>query len=230
MQEQTPSFPDQFSPGITLSSQSELLNKELTAHSERLANMHRGVFAALADTTNPDYLAQAAHSARELMEKAPLDLPDVPIEQSSGKLKDQVKELHVLWRVIKESEQWKDCPPWEGELNADLGALLIELDGFFDGFSKEHQERSLQAKLMVQRLDPAGPTLPETAMQQRIKWWMKLKGKFTGIAHHNPGASEDSDAFLKDIEELERFLLDLLAPQPVKEFSEIDQLISEGES
>ena len=46
----------------------------------KLANMLEGAWAVLNSSDNPDMLPQAAHSIRELIEKAPYEIPAVPIQ------------------------------------------------------------------------------------------------------------------------------------------------------
>ncbi len=48
--------------------------------SQELADMLAGAWATLELSDNPDRLSQAAHSMRELVEKAPFRIPEVPVE------------------------------------------------------------------------------------------------------------------------------------------------------
>ena len=48
----------------------------------KLANMLEGAWAVLNSSDNPDMLPQAAHSIRELIEKAPYEIPAVPIQST----------------------------------------------------------------------------------------------------------------------------------------------------
>lgn len=53
----------------------------LSEKSEDLANMLKGAWITLNSSDNPDMLPQVAHSMRELIEKAPLRISEVPVEK-----------------------------------------------------------------------------------------------------------------------------------------------------
>lgn len=53
----------------------------LAEKSEDLAHMLKGAWAALSSSDNPDMLPQVGHSMRELIEKAPHRIPEVPVEK-----------------------------------------------------------------------------------------------------------------------------------------------------
>lgn len=63
MQDQLPDPSNRPSTSVSPSNQSNLLNRELATRSVQPAKMRLGIFEALAHKTNPDYSAQAAHSA-----------------------------------------------------------------------------------------------------------------------------------------------------------------------
>ena len=74
---------------ISLDSRTLRLLELLSEKSQDLADMLKGAWAALSTTDNPDMLPQVGHSMRELIEKAPLKMSEVPIE------KDEPKERRV---------------------------------------------------------------------------------------------------------------------------------------
>lgn len=56
--------------------------------------MLKGAWVALNSIDNPDMLPQVAHSMRELIEKAPLKIPEVPVEKDDpGTRKTQIIAL-----------------------------------------------------------------------------------------------------------------------------------------
>lgn len=66
----------------------------LSDSSEELANILKGAWIVLNSTGNPDMLPQVAHSMRELVEKAPYKIPEVPVERDDPKSrKDQIIAL-----------------------------------------------------------------------------------------------------------------------------------------
>lgn len=52
----------------------------LSEKSQELADMLMGAWVTLESSDNPDRLPQVAHSMRELVEKAPFKIPEVPVE------------------------------------------------------------------------------------------------------------------------------------------------------
>lgn len=56
----------------------------LTEKSQDLANMLKGAWVTLNSSDNPDMLPQVAHSMRELIEKAPYKIPEVPVDSDDG--------------------------------------------------------------------------------------------------------------------------------------------------
>jgi hypothetical protein len=66
---------------VSLDSRTLRLLELLSVKSQELADMLKGAWVALSVADNPDMLPQVGHSMRELIEKAPLKMPDVPIEK-----------------------------------------------------------------------------------------------------------------------------------------------------
>lgn len=79
---------------ISFDSRTLRLIELLTEKSEDLANMLKGAWITLNASDNPDMLPQVAHSMRELVEKAPYKIPEVPVEQDDpGSRKTQIIAL-----------------------------------------------------------------------------------------------------------------------------------------
>jgi hypothetical protein len=210
-----------------LSSQTLLLISQLETKEKRLAQMLQGAWFAILDIQSPESVVQAAHSVRELMEKAPIWIKEVPVQQGSKKLKEEVKALHEAWKIIK-SGNWSSTPPWNGDIDKPLGDWLIKAGDFFDYFSNNHQTRNEQMAEAIKALDQSGRPLPQNLIAEKVKDWSTLNEYFQAIAHHSTSA--DSGNFQTNLSELESFLLDLLHPEPIPLMDELDNLISEGES
>ena len=71
---------------VSLSSRTLELIGRLGGESQHLANMLKGAWVTLDSSDNPDMLAQAAHSIRELIEKAPYYIERVPIQSQDPKI------------------------------------------------------------------------------------------------------------------------------------------------
>ncbi len=210
-----------------LSSQTLLLAGQLEAREKRLAQMLRGAWFAVLDTRYPESATHAGHSARELMEKAPIWLPEVPVRQGTKRLKDDVRLLQEVWNVIK-AGSWPGNPAWEGSIDQPLKGWLEKADQFFDDFSKSHQTRKDQISEAIKALDKSGQPLPQNLIIEKVREWDKLREYFLAIAHHNKTA--DRQECQTRLGELEAFLLALIHPEPIPIMDEIDALISEGEA
>lgn len=210
-----------------LSTQTLLLLEALNEKDERLGKMLYGAWYIVNDTKNPEAYSQASHSIRELMEKAPIYMPDVPVKQSSNKLSEDVRVLHGAWKIIK-SGAWKSTPPWKGFIDDTLEGWLSKAETFFGDYSKNHETRRQQVAKAITALDKSGQPLPAKLIEIRVKEWGGLSQYFMKIAHH--GSVTDSLEFKLNVQLLEEFLLSLMHPQPIPIMDELDALIAEGES
>jgi len=210
-----------------LSTQTLLLLEALNEKDELLGRMLYGSWYSVNDTKNPEAYPQAAHSIRELMEKAPDLIPDVPVKQGTGSLSEDVRVLHEAWKIIK-SGAWKSAPPWKGSIDNTLESWLGKAETFFEDFGKNHETRKQQVAKAITALDKSGQPLPAKLIEIRVKEWGELSKYFMKIAHH--GAVADPAEFELEVQLLEEFLLSLIHPQPIPVMDELDALIAEGES
>lgn len=203
-----------------------LLLELLSEKSEELANMLKGAWVVLSTKDNPDMLPQVAHSMRELMEKAPIKLPSVPIVQGTKNLKNDVKELGDKWAIMVKCRD--ETSLWNGEIDASLCSMLNEFSEFFDNFSTKYQPRNEQNSALIQALDGSGGHMPAQLLKAKLNQWNELREFFLSVAHHgkpNVTIEEVTEAVVI----LEAFLLDLMMPEPIPDLNELDSLIAEGE-
>ena len=79
---------------ISYDSRTLRLLELLSEKSEDLTHMLKGAWVALNSSDNPDMLPQVAHSMRELVEKAPYKIPEVPVDRDdTGTRKKQIIAL-----------------------------------------------------------------------------------------------------------------------------------------
>lgn len=210
-----------------LSSQTLLLIGQLELKEKRLSQMLQGAWFAAQNDRHPETATHAAHSARELMEKAPIWLPDVPVQQGTKRLTDDVRILHEAWKIIKNGS-WPGDPVWEGAIDGALCSWLKQADAFFDDFAQSHQTRKEQIGEAIKALDRSRQQLPGNLIADKVRDWDKLREYFVAVAHHNKVA--DRGELQENLAKLEEFLLALIYPRPIPMMDEIDALISEGES
>lgn len=197
----------------------------LADKSQDLANMLMGAWITLnSSENNPDKLSQVAHSMRELMEKTPIKIPSVPIQQGTGNLKSDVQQLSNSWRNLK-----RESSGWSGEITEELSDMLEQLDVFFADFATKYQPRKEQSMALVKALDVAGGQIPDHILAARLMEWDNLHNFFLKVAHHGNVNITTADITEKVIS-LEEFLLNLFVPKPKQDLDDLDILIAEGES
>lgn len=79
------------------------LHTLLSGKSQILADMLMGAWVTLGSSSNPDMLPQVAHSMRELIEKAPFKIPEVPIDKDDPNTRKI--QVVALIRTLNGSEQ-----------------------------------------------------------------------------------------------------------------------------
>ncbi len=204
---------------VALSGGQEELRDALVRVDPQLGPIYAGGLRVLEDDSNPDRLAQSAHSMRELMEKIEQErLP--PVEAQLGQIRDQF--LSGRERSPCHSEE----SGWAGEIDPHLGTLLDRLGAFFDWFAEVRPRRRELFESMLGRLDRSGLGLPAPLVGRTWKQWKKIRGFFVGVSHH--GKDTDMDTLRNRIADLEVFLSDRLLPRTSAELDAIDAIIEEA--
>jgi hypothetical protein len=190
-----------------------------------LGPLYQGVLSRLAQPAAPDCAAQAAHGARELMEKLAWWVNDQTPEDTRGSLGDRADEIQAAL------DQASDELPPDRALWSDARitpGVLRMLDAV------EHMSEWRRSFL----LDPGdyavvmvdfclGSRLPEHLRVAKRKEWRDLRDFFVAVAHHrrHGGVEATPDTVAEHFAALEDFLYARWAPQTVRDFGEIDSLI-----
>lgn len=194
----------------------------------RLAEMYLGALIVLEDQNNPDKLAQACHSLRELMEKIPRWYEAVPAAEQLPTLGVKVRELATAWERMLRNSVNKSSGGWAGNIDKSLEKFLRGLEEFFDWFKKNKPMRGHRAAGLLRKLDPMGLPLPKKIEELRVKEWSECREYFENVAHHNISASlEEIGGWLRF---LEGFLLDLVRPRTFEKHDRFDAIIKRGET
>ena len=202
---------------LGLSRKQEALRDALARVDPRLGRIYAGGLRVLEDDSNPDRLAQSAHSMRELMEKIEQErLP--PVEWG------QIREQFLRGRA--RSCCHSDQSGWAGEIDPHLRILLDRLDGFFQDLAEVRPQRRELFESMLVRLDRSGLALPAPLVGRAWKRWKEIRGFFVGVSHHS--RETDLDTLLDKIADLEVFLSDQLLPRTSAELDAIDAIIEEA--
>lgn len=179
----------------------------------------------LRDASNPDRLAQCAHSMRELMEKLP-ELLDVPTKAQKESLKAKVQEIENAYiGTQKKTGCFSTSNEWEGSIDGHLQKFLVRLGSFFEWFASHHPRRRDELHGVLNRLDGSGRTLPKPLASLNVDAWDQKRDFFQSVAHHRHKGDERE--FRQWLDALEQFLLDRLKPRTFDDFAEIDTLLEE---
>lgn len=212
--------------GSTSSPRRRELERELRERSVLLADIYVSAFRVLADESNPDRIALAAHALRELMEKMPEYL-EVPTPAHHESLKPKVQELLEQWSsMLRKTKCWA-TGVWAGEIDGHLGGFLKRLPAFYDWFSANNPLRRVEARKLLQRLNIGGVEVAAPLEDQNVGMWMELKGYFANTAHHR--GDMNPDEFSGNLLRLETFLSDRLVPRTFDDFAEIDEIIGKDD-
>ena len=216
---------------LFLPSKSQTLYTELNTKSKELGRMFLGIWLALRNEDNPEALVQAAHSARELIEKSPKFLPQfsskLPLEIKSNSLEKPVRDLCIQW-YVQDIISRKSKGSYVGEIDANINRVLAEVEKLTKVALNIKPLRRTQMQEMIKNLDLSSRPLSDYITNNQVARFMELKPEFNNIAHHRFKITRED--FEKKVAELENLLLDLLNPRPLRGLDKIDELIQQAEA
>ena len=203
------------------------LFQALRKKDQQLALMYLGALSALKNILNPDRIAQAAHSLRELLEKLPRIL-DMPIQAKPPSMMDKIRPLQQMWGQTKTESSYLKANPHSDVIDKSLRKFLDEADSFFTWLGSDRPTRKQQAVKVVRGLDPLKKALPETIESLHVEEWDTYRKHFELVSHHQ--IAEEHEEFIKWVDGVELYLLDRLVPRTFDDFSTLDKIIGEGET
>jgi hypothetical protein len=215
------SLPDE--PIVDLRPDQQALHEALAARDAGLAGMYLGALATLANSGNPDRIAQCAHSLRELLEKLPsvLGVGAAPLFQAIS----QVNTLEATLLGARQGECWRDGA-WEGQIDDRTRVLLTTAESIVVSRQAFVVTRRESIRATIRELEPLKRPVPAAAADMTIRQWMDARDYFTRVSHHN---STEEARFIDRLAGFESLLLTQLRPRPFADFDEIDALVSEVE-
>lgn len=209
---------------LVLAGQQRALAAALREKDQQVETMYLGALHVLRQSANPDRMALAAHGMRELMEKLPEHL-DVPSQNKPPKgqpsLNVKVRELAYHWTSI--ADEIADAV----EINSRIRKFNKKAKIFFEWFEQNFHTRREQTAAALRAMDTTGRSLPIPIEELRIRHWKACNEFFQGVAHHGKICTEEE--FVNWLSELELFLLDHLQPRTFDDFTNLDEIIAEGE-
>jgi hypothetical protein len=211
----------ELSPPVLLGDQRRLYERLADREREgKLAAMYLGGLTVLTSSENPDRVAQAANSMRELMEKLSwLDFGDA----ERGSMGEQAKLLRKAWGDYAASTGVGLDQLVGQAVGPPLLNVLRQIDVFVSWLERNTIGRSDQAHRVVEQLKASEFSMPASQQRANVKSWMKLRTFLDEVAHHGQEASVPE--FRERLAELEEFLLNLWMPDTAGDFQEIDRLL-----
>jgi len=225
-----PSVPE----GPVLSPHERDVYHELARLDELAAEWHVGgvhtakwYFAAvhtLAQKKNPDRFAQAAHSVREILEKLPAAVLDLPVKAAD--LGNKVRQLEPTWKAIREVPS--DFNSKHATLSPKVRAYLVASEEFFTWVESDRDDMGARAARFRRKLDPTGRELPDPLRHREQRRWIQLRHYFNRRSKHAQGL--DTEEFEKRLRDFGELLLEIVSPSTCDEATTIDEIIAEGEN
>jgi hypothetical protein len=191
--------------------------------------MYLGALKALESSgnPNPDALAQACHSLRELMEKLPTWYASVPAPGELPKTDEKARTLAGGWERMREKSTCLKDGNWGGEIDRYLQRWLRDAEKFFDWLRESRPEHHKRSTKLFRRLDPMGLPLPTVIEDERLQQWSKCRQCFVQISHHRTAAVPEEVRL--QVSMMEDILLDLIRPTTFRKHEGIDAIIENGE-
>jgi hypothetical protein len=187
-----------------------------------LGQCYEGALRALGDQRNPDGLAQAAHSARELFDYLPLAVTtEMPKKPSD--LTPMVRSLIEEWqkaitRTANITEQG-----WAGEIDDHLRRVLQRITDFVRWFDVEHPRHGIEQDMILDQFDPANRPLPKQLRDRRGRMVRDLQRYMNKVAHHN--STPTRAEFLERFSGVEAILRELMRPEPLADRKLMDEIL-----
>ena len=182
-----------------------------------LGDWYSGALYALQNKYNPDRIAQAAHSLRELLEKLPRVVRESDVVRSPG-FADMRRGIYKRW--IKDKKRydgkWKDK-----KIDDQLDKTLRKVDRYLE--LNQMPTRREQIQSAIGQIDPLidmfDPEIQKAKRDHFHKVWMELEG----IAHHR--SNPDEQRFRECFSVIDQIILDLLAPITAQNQQEIRTIL-----
>ncbi len=178
-----------------------------------------GVLASPADT-NPDRLAQAGNSLREILEKLPRAL-DTEVRGPDRNVFVQARS--AMAAAVTEAKQDYSAG-WSGNITDKLAAALQDVDCYLElRGSPSRAERTFTG---LTKLDPMIQAFPGALQQRKLRRFGQIAKKLEQFTHHQ--CEPDDQDFRDCLAQTEDLILDLLAPITAEDQDELLAIISKG--
>ena len=208
-------------PLVLTSKQQEVLEVLQSKQTEKypLADWYIGALYALNNQYNPDRVAQAAHSLRELLEKLPWVIHGNIVQANTSRFANMRDSMNNLMLKAKKRypEGWKG-----GQINKGLAKTLNILEGYLELNRQPNRRERIQQAIAT--IDPMGDRLGNDLQIKKRNKLFNLWEVLEDLAHHK--SDPDIAEFKNCLKELENTMFDLLAPITAQDQKEIQTILS----
>ena len=208
-------------PLVLTLKQEEVLNALGHKETEEypLSRWYLGALYALENHYNPDRVAQAAHSLRELIEKLPRVVHGSDIQGGRPNFSDMRNNINKC--LSKDKKHYSNG--WKNEnINMHFDKTLRQIVTYFE--LNQQPTRREQMQQAVVTIDPMINSLDSGVRERKLNQLYRLWQKLEGFVHHK--SNPDFEEFSKCLKELETIVFDLLAPITAQDQQEIQTILN----
>ena len=208
-------------PLVLTSKQRDVLEALQSKQTEKfpLRDWYIGALYALSNHYNPDRVAQAAHSLRELLQKLPRVVQGNEVHVSATDFAGMRRNIND--RILKDKERYLEG--WKNKvIDGRLDKTLRKAEGYFS--RNQQPTRKEQIKQAVATIDPMVNSLGSEIQKVKRNQYHHLWNQLEEFSHH--GSGPDVAKFNNCLEELENILFDLLAPVTAEDQKGIQTILS----
>jgi hypothetical protein len=177
---------------------------------------------ALADELNPDRLAQAGNSLREILETVPRAL-ETEVSGADRNIFEQSRKS-MATAITRAKANYQNC--WTGEITKDLRGALEQVQQYVQ--LRGSPTRAQRTFAGLSKLDPMIEALPGQSRQRKLRRYSDLAKKLESFTHHQCRPNEKE---LKDcVAQVEDLILDLMAHISADDQNLLCEIIAKGDA
>ena len=185
-----------------------------------LGDWYLGAICAIKNKSNPDRIAQAAQSLRELLEKLPRVVRESDVPRPYN-FKEMRKNINKRW--IKDKKRYDG--KWKGvTVSTYFDKTLRKIDDYLE--LNQMPDRKDQIQLAIRRIDPMAdmfdPKIQKLKRDQFHNIWTEIEG----FAHHR--SNPDEQRFMECCSAIDQIIFDLLAPITAQNQQEIRTILEKS--
>ena len=182
-----------------------------------LGDWYLGALYALENKYNPDRIAQAAQSLRELLEKLPRVVRESDVPRPYN-FKEMRKNINKRW--IKDKKRYDG--KWKGvTVNNHFDKTLRKIGDYLE--LNQMPDRRDQIQSAIGQIDPMADMFDQRIQEAKRDQFHKVWKEIEGFAHH--GSNPDEQSFMECFSTIDQIIFDLLAPITAQNQQEIRTIL-----